>query len=57
MGINKRASSKYHKHSQKGGHGSAPDKRSHILPIFRYFTRAWMWAIKKGDEFFGIGKE
>ena len=49
--MNKRASGMYHQHSQKGGHGSKLDSRSQILPIFRFMTRAWMWATKKGDNF------
>ena len=52
--LNKRASGIYHKHSQKGGNGSVLESRSQILPIFRYFTRAWMWFTKKGDDFFNI---
>ena len=51
---NKRANGTYHKHSQKGGHGSSLNNRSQILPIFRYCTRAWMWATKKADDFFNI---
>ena len=51
---NKWADDMYHKHSQKGGHGSKEEQRSQILPIFRYCTCTWMWATKKGEEFFNI---
>ena len=55
--LNKYASGVYHKHSQKGGHRSSLESRSQILPIFRFFTRAWMWATKKADEIFNTVNE
>ena len=55
--LNKRASGMYHKHSQKGGHGRKLDRRSQILPIFRFMTRVWMCATKKGDDFLNIVDE
>ena len=58
--MNKRANGAYHRHSQKGGKGSGktysveePErKQSHMLPVFRHFTRFWMWKTGKGDDFF-----
>ena len=55
--MNKRACGIYHRHTQKGGHGSSLRNRSQILPIFRYGTRMWMWTTKKADICFNIKEE
>ena len=50
--LNKRANGIYHQHSQKGGNGSKEEDRSHILPVFRFFARTFMWITGLGAEYF-----
>ena len=50
--LNKRANGIYHRHLQKGGNGSKEEDRSHILPVFRFFARTFMWITGLGAEYF-----
>ena len=51
---NKKVTGVYHKHSQKGGHGSKLSERSQLLPVFRFGVRKWMWSTKHGHKLFNI---
>ena len=50
--ANKKAGTCYHRHNQKGGHGAKDEERSHILPIFRFMARVWMWVTTHAVTYF-----
>ena len=51
---NKKVTGVYHKHTQKGGHGSKLSERSQLFPVFRFCVRKWMWSTKHAHNFFNI---
>ena len=52
--LNKRACGIYHRHTQKGGHGSSLSTRSQMLPIFVSAQECGCGPQKKADKPFNI---